>query len=35
LQAVSRGSTPDGKVFIYDVAEAIDKATKKTGDMVI
>jgi uncharacterized protein (DUF488 family) len=28
-------STLDGKVFIYDVAEAIDKATKKTGDMVI
>ena len=32
LQTVSRGSSSDGKIFIYDVAEAIDIGTKKTGD---
>ncbi len=35
LQAISRGPTSDGKIFIYDVAEAIDIGTKRTGDIVI
>ena len=35
LQAISRGSASDGKVFVYDVAEAIDIGTKKTGDEVL
>src|ERR671938_966680 len=35
LQAISRGSASDGKIFIYDVAEAIDIETKKTGDTVL
>jgi nitrogen regulatory protein PII len=35
LQTISRGSASDGKIFIYDVAEAIDIGTKKTGDTVI
>ena len=35
LQTMSRGSSSDGKIFIYDVAEAIDIGTKKTGDEVL
>jgi nitrogen regulatory protein P-II 1 len=35
LQTISRGSSSDGKIFIYDVGEAIDIGTKKTGDEVL
>jgi nitrogen regulatory protein P-II 1 len=35
LQTISRGSASDGKIFIYDVAEAIDIGTKRTGDTVL
>jgi nitrogen regulatory protein P-II 1 len=35
LQAISRSSASDGKIFIYDVAEAIDIGTKKTGDSAL
>jgi nitrogen regulatory protein P-II 1 len=35
LQSISRGSPSDGKIFIYDVAEAIDIGTKRTGDTVL
>jgi nitrogen regulatory protein P-II 1 len=35
LQTISRGSASDGKIFIYDVAEAIDIGTKKTGNTVL
>ena len=35
LQTISRGSSSDGKIFIYDVAEAIDIGTKRTGDTVL
>ena len=35
LQTMSRGSSSDGKIFIYDVAEAIDIGTKKTGDTAL
>jgi nitrogen regulatory protein P-II 1 len=35
LQSISRGSASDGKIFVYDVAEAIDIGTKKTGDTVL
>ena len=35
LQSISRGSASDGKIFMYDVAEAIDIGTKKTGDLVL
>jgi nitrogen regulatory protein P-II 1 len=35
LLQISRGSASDGKIFVYDVAEAIDIGTKKTGDVVL
>jgi nitrogen regulatory protein P-II 1 len=35
LQTMSRGSSSDGKIFIYDVAEAIDIGTKKAGDTAL
>ena len=35
LQAISRSSASDGKIFIYDVVEAIDIGTKKTGDSAL
>ena len=35
LQTMSRSSSSDGKIFIYDVAEAIDIGTKKTGDTAL
>jgi nitrogen regulatory protein P-II 1 len=35
LQSISRGSPSDGKIFVYDVAEAIDIGTKRTGDIVL
>jgi nitrogen regulatory protein P-II 1 len=30
---VSTGSSSDGKIFVYDVAEAYDIGTKKSGDL--
>jgi nitrogen regulatory protein PII len=35
LQTISSGSPSDGKIFIYDVADAIDIGTKRTGDTVL
>ena len=35
LQTLSRGLPSDGKIFIYDVAEAIDIGTKRTGDTAL
>jgi nitrogen regulatory protein P-II 1 len=35
LQTISRGSASDGKIFIYDVADAIDIGTKKTDDLLL
>jgi nitrogen regulatory protein P-II 1 len=35
FQMISRGSASDGKIFVYDVAEAIDIGTKRTGDIVL
>jgi nitrogen regulatory protein P-II 1 len=35
LEALSRGSFPDGKIFVYDVAEAYDVQTKETGDIAL
>jgi nitrogen regulatory protein P-II 1 len=35
LQSISRGSPSDGKIFVYDVAEAIDIGTKRTGNIVL
>jgi nitrogen regulatory protein P-II 1 len=35
LQTISQASSSDGKIFIYDVADAIDIGTKKTDDLVL
>jgi nitrogen regulatory protein P-II 1 len=35
LKALSRGSSPDGKIFVFDVAEAYDIQTKETGDIAL
>src|SRR5205823_11719606 len=35
LQAMSTGSASDGKVFIYDVVEAVDIGTNRTGDTAL
>ena len=35
LKALSRSSSPDGKIFVYDVAEAYDIQTKETGDIAL
>ncbi|MEM2855809.1 MAG: P-II family nitrogen regulator [Candidatus Nitrosocaldaceae archaeon] len=35
LNTVSTGSPGDGKIFIYDVNEAIDIGTKKRGEVAI
>jgi nitrogen regulatory protein P-II 1 len=35
LQMISSGSPSDGKIFIYDVAEAIDIGTKRRGDKAL
>jgi nitrogen regulatory protein P-II 1 len=35
VKTVSTGSASDGKIFVYDVSEAYDIGTKKSGDVVI
>ena len=32
LKVISTGSASDGKIFVYDVAEAYDIGSKETGD---
>lgn len=32
LKKISTGSASDGKIFVYDVAEAYDIGSKETGD---
>jgi nitrogen regulatory protein PII len=32
---MSTGSTSDGKIFVYDIKEAYDIGTKRTGDMAL
>ena len=35
LKLISTGSASDGKIFVYDVAEAYDIGSKQTGDKAI
>lgn len=35
LEVISTGSAFDGKIFVYEVAEAYDIGTKETGDNAI
>jgi nitrogen regulatory protein P-II 1 len=35
LKLISTGSAADGKIFVYDVAEAYDIGSKQTGDNAI
>ena len=35
LQTMSTGSASDGKIFVYDVVEAFDIGTKRTGDTAL
>jgi nitrogen regulatory protein P-II 1 len=35
LKVLSTGSAYDGKIFVYDVAEAYDIGTMRTGDMAL
>jgi len=35
LKLISTGSASDGKIFVYDVAEAYDIGSKQTGDDAI
>jgi nitrogen regulatory protein P-II 1 len=35
LKVISTGSAADGKIFLYDVAEAYDIGTKETGDVAL
>ena len=35
LKKISTGSTSDGKVFVYDVAEAYDIGSKESGDSAL
>ena len=35
LKLISTGSASDGKIFVYDVAEAYDIGSKQTGDNAI
>jgi nitrogen regulatory protein P-II 1 len=35
LGVISTGSASDGKIFVYEVAEAYDIGTKETGDNAI
>ena len=35
LKVISTGSASDGKIFLYDVADAYDIGTKETGDVAI
>ena len=35
LKVISTGSASDGKVFVYDVAEAYDIGSKEKGDSAL
>ena len=35
IKKVSTGSASDGKIFVYDVAEAYDIGSKETGDSAL
>jgi len=35
LKVISTGSAPDGKVFVYDIAEAHDIGNKEKGDAAL
>ena len=35
LKVISTGSASDGKVFVYDVAEAYDIGSKEKGDTAL
>jgi nitrogen regulatory protein P-II 1 len=35
LKKISTGSTSDGKIFVYDVAEAYDIGSKESGDSAL
>jgi nitrogen regulatory protein PII len=35
LKVISTGSASDGKIFVYDVAEAYDIGSKETGDAAL
>ena len=35
LKIISTGSASDGKIFVYDVNEAYDIGTKRTGEMAL
>ena len=35
LKVISTGSASDGKLFVYDVKEAYDIGTQRTGDMAL
>jgi nitrogen regulatory protein P-II 1 len=35
LKLISTGSASDGKIFVYDVAEAYDIGSKQTGDSAV
>jgi nitrogen regulatory protein P-II 1 len=35
LKLISSGSASDGKIFVYDVAEAYDIGSRQTGDSAI
>ncbi len=35
IKTISTGSAADGKIFVYDVAEAYDIGSKQTGDSAL
>jgi nitrogen regulatory protein PII len=35
LKTVTTDSVSDGKIFVYDVSEAYDMGTKKSGDAAL
>jgi nitrogen regulatory protein P-II 1 len=35
LKVINAGSTPDGKIFVYDVIEAHDIRTKESGEVAL
>jgi nitrogen regulatory protein P-II 1 len=35
IKTISTGSSPDGKIFVYDVIQAFDIRTKKSGDSAL
>ena len=35
MKIISTGSTSNGKIFVYDVAEAYDIGTRKSGDIAL